>query len=150
MKKTYVFDTSALLANYKCIYEYKKSDIVIPFKVLEEIDNHKKRQDGVGFNARMLIRELDLLREKGNIHAGVRLGKGKGIISIRGYDKDLLPAEYKLNNADNEIIGTAVTERKKSFSQKVVMVTKDIHMRVKCDTLQLPCEDNEKDKISTD
>ena len=60
MKKTYVFDTSALLADYKCIYEYKKNDIVIPFKVLEEIDNHKKRQDGVGFNARMLIRELDL------------------------------------------------------------------------------------------
>ena len=109
MKKTYVFDTSALLANYKCIYEYKKNDIVIPFKVLEEIDNHKKRQDGVGFNARMLIRELDLLREKGNIHSGVRLSKGKGVISIRGYDKDLLPAEYKLNNADNEIIGTAIT-----------------------------------------
>ena len=118
--------------------------------MLEEIDNHKKRQDGVGFNARMLIRELDLLREKGNIHAGVRLGKGKGIISIRGYDKDLLPDEYKLNNADNEIIGTAMTERKKSFSRKVVMVTKDIHMRVKCDTLQLPCEDYDKDKITTD
>ena len=150
MKKTYVFDTSALLANYKCIYEYKRNDIVIPFKVLEEIDNHKKRQDGVGFNARMLIRELDLLREKGNIHTGVRLGKNKGMISIRGYDKDLLPAEYKLNNADNEIIGTAVTERKKSFSQKVVMVTKDIHMRVKCDTLQLPCEDYDKDKITVD
>ena len=150
MKKTYVFDTSALLTDYKCIYEYKKNDIIIPFKVLEEIDNHKKRQDGVGFNARMLIRELDLLREKGNIHAGVRLGKGKGIISIRGYDKDLLPAEYKLSNADNEIIGTAMTERKKSFSQKVIMVTKDIHMRVKCDTLQLPCEDYDKDKITTD
>ena len=150
MKKTYVFDTSALLADYKCIYEYKKNDIVIPFKVLEEIDNHKKRQDGVGFNARMLIRELDLLREKGNIHAGVRLGKGKGIISIRGYDKDLLPDEYKLNNADNEIIGTAMTERKKSFSQKVIMVTKDIHMRVKCDTLQLPCEDYDKDKVTID
>jgi len=150
MKKTYVFDTSALLADYKCIYEYKKNDIVIPFKVLEEIDNHKKRQDGVGFNARMLIRELDLLREKGNIHAGVRLGKGKGIISIRGYDKDLLPDEYKLNNADNEIIGTAMTERKKSFSQKVIMVTKDIHMRVKCDTLQLPCEDYDKDKVTVD
>ena len=150
MKKTYVFDTSTLLSDYKCIYEYKKNDIVIPFKVLEEIDNHKKRQDGVGFNARMLIRELDLLREKGNIHLGVRLGKGKGTLAIRGYDKDLLPDEYKLNNADNEIIGTAMTERKKSFSQKVIMVTKDIHMRVKCDTLQLPCEDYDKDTVSND
>ena len=73
MKKTYVFDTSAILADYKCIYEYKKNDIVIPFKVLEEIDAQKKRQDGVGFNARMIIRELDLLREKGNIYRGVRI-----------------------------------------------------------------------------
>ena len=147
MKKTYVFDTSAILADYKCIYEYKKNDIVIPFKVLEEIDAQKKRQDGVGFNARMIIRELDLLREKGNIYRGVRIEKGKGLLSIRGYDKNLLPDEYKLSNADNEIIGTAITERKRNFDKKVIMVTKDIHMRVKCDTLELPCEDYDKDKI---
>ena len=147
MKKTYVFDTSAILADYKCIYEYKKNDIVIPFKVLEEIDAQKKRQDGVGFNARMIIRELDLLRAKGNIHRGVRIDKGKGLLSIRGYDKNLLPDEYKLSSADNEIIGTAITERKKNFSRQVIMVTKDIHMRVKCDTLELPCEDYDKDKI---
>ena len=148
MKKTYVFDTSAILADYKCIYEYKRNDIVIPFKVLEEIDAQKKRQDGVGFNARMIIRELDVLREKGNIHQGVRIEKGKGLLAIRGYDKNLLPDEYKLSNADNEIIGTAITERKRNFDKKVIMVTKDIHMRVKCDTLQLPCEDYDKDKVS--
>ena len=147
MKKTYVFDTSAILTDYKCIYEYKKNDIVIPFKVLEEIDAHKKRQDGVGFNARMIIRELDLLRAKGNIYRGVRIDKGKGLLSIRGYDKNLLPDEYKLSSADNEIIGTAITERKRNFDKKVIMVTKDIHMRVKCDTLELPCEDYDKDKI---
>ena len=150
MKKTYVFDTSALLADHKCIHEYKNNDIVIPFKVLEEIDSHKKRQDGAGFNARMLIRELDLLRAKGNIYRGVRLEKGKGLISIRDYDKNLLPDEYKLTNADNEIIGTAITERKRNFDKKVIMVTKDIHMRVKCDTLELPCEDYDKDKIAND
>ena len=150
MKKTYVFDTSAILTDYKCIYEYKKNDIVIPFKVLEEIDGHKKRQDGVGYNARMIIRELDALREKGNIHQGVRIEKGKGFLSIRGYDKNLLPDEYTLSNADNEILGTALTERKRNFDKKVVMVTKDIHMRVKCDTLELPCEDYDKDKITSE
>ena len=148
MKKTYVLDTSAILADYRCIYEYKRNDIVIPFKVLEEIDAQKKRQDGVGFNARMIIRELDLLRAKGNIYRGVRLNKGKGLLAIRGYDKNLLPDEYKLSSADNEIIGTAITERKRNFDKKVIMVTKDIHMRVKCDTLELPCEDYDKDKIS--
>tara|TARA_Y100000593_G_scaffold49681_1_gene93644 strand:- start:1446 stop:2768 length:1323 start_codon:yes stop_codon:yes gene_type:complete len=147
MKKTYVFDTSAILSDYKCIYEYKKNDIIIPFKVLEEIDAQKKRQDGVGFNARMIIRELDLLRAKGNIYRGVRIEKGKGLLSIRGYDKNLLPDEYKLSSADNEIIGTAITERKRNFSRQVIMVTKDIHMRVKCDTLELPCEDYDKDKV---
>ncbi len=60
-KKIYVLDTSALLTSADCIYAYGKNDIVIPFKVLEEIDKHKKRQDGVGTQSRKTIRIL-LLR----------------------------------------------------------------------------------------
>ena len=55
-KKIYVLDTSALLTNADCIYTYKSNDLVIPFKVLEEIDKHKKRQDGVGVQSRKAIR----------------------------------------------------------------------------------------------
>ena len=63
-KKTYVLDTSVCLSDSNCIYQYANNDIVLPLKVLEEIDKHKKRQDGVGIHARGIIRTLDDLRSR--------------------------------------------------------------------------------------
>ena len=62
-KKIYVLDTSVCLTDFNAIRSYGNNDILIPFKVLDEIDNHKQRQDGVGVNARGFIRFLDSLRE---------------------------------------------------------------------------------------
>ena len=62
------------------IMSFSNNDILVPLKVLDEIDKHKKRQDVVGVQARHTIRTLDNLRSKGNLHKGVRLDKGKGII----------------------------------------------------------------------
>ncbi len=141
MKKTYILDTSVFLTNYNSIFSYGKNDIVVPLKVLEEIDKHKSRQDGVGVNARNTIRILDSLREKGNLHKGVILGEEKGILSVRGYDPFDLPDDFDLSTADNQIIGTAITEGKKIPDTEVVVATRDINMRVKCDALEIPCED---------
>ena len=55
-KKTYVIDTSVFLSDFSCIHKFGNNDIVIPLKVLEEVDKHKKRQDSVGSNARSFIR----------------------------------------------------------------------------------------------
>ena len=55
MKRIYVLDTNVLLTDHKSIYGYNNNDIVVPLKVLEEIDKHKKRHDGVGANARGII-----------------------------------------------------------------------------------------------
>jgi PhoH-like ATPase len=147
MKKKYILDTNVFLTNAKSIFEFKNNDIIIPLKVLDEIDKHKKRQDGVGLNARSIIRILDSLRAKGNLHKGVRLGKGKGILSVRGYDVEDLPRGCDIQSADNEIITTAITEHKKDPKRKVVVVTRDINMRVKCDSLGIPTEDYVPDRI---
>tara|TARA_R100000152_G_C6782243_1_gene219250 strand:+ start:2419 stop:3729 length:1311 start_codon:yes stop_codon:yes gene_type:complete len=148
MKKTYVLDTNVFLTNAKSIFEFKNNDLVIPLKVLDEIDKHKKRQDGVGLNARTTIRILDSLRSKGNLHKGVRLGRGKGLLSVRGYDIEDIPPGCDLDSADNEIIGTAITEKKNSHPRKkVIVVTRDINMRVKCDSLGIPTEDYVPNKI---
>jgi PhoH-like ATPase len=64
MKKIYVLDTSVCLTSANSLYSFKNNDIVIPIKVLEEIDGHKKRQDVVGSNARQTIRILDLCVKK--------------------------------------------------------------------------------------
>ena len=63
-KKTYVLDTSVYLTDFSSLKAFDNNDIIIPLKVLEEIDKHKKRQDGVGSNARQIIRLFDELREK--------------------------------------------------------------------------------------
>tara|TARA_R110000824_G_scaffold24884_20_gene87186 strand:+ start:3241 stop:4548 length:1308 start_codon:yes stop_codon:yes gene_type:complete len=141
MKKIYVLDTNVFLTDANSIFAYEKSDIVIPLKVLDEIDKHKKRQDGVGLNARATIRILDSLREKGNIHKGVRLNDHLGLVSVKDYDPNDLPPGFDLASADNQIIGTAITIKKSLDRKKVVVVSRDINMRVKCDALAIPCED---------
>ena len=66
-KRSYVLDTSVCLTDADCIYSYANHDILIPLKVLEEVDKHKKRQDAVGLNARRFIKSLDALRAKGSL-----------------------------------------------------------------------------------
>lgn len=140
-KKTYVIDTSAYLTDSQCIYKYGNNDIVIPLKVLEEIDKHKKRQDSVGVNARGIIRTLDSLREKGNLHRGVRLAKGQGIVSVKSGAVNLLPSDLDRRQADHIIISTALSIKSKEPTKKVIVVTRDINMRVICDSLNIDCQD---------
>ena len=141
MKKVYVLDTSVCLTDADCLTSFENNDIVVPLKVLEEIDHNKKRQDGAGINARKTIRMLDSYREKGSLHKGVRIAKGKGIIQVKGYDADVLPKEYDANTPDNQIISTALTERTLHKRRKVIVVSRDINMRVKCDSIGLLSED---------
>jgi len=140
-KKTYVLDTSVYLTDHNSIYSYKNNDIIVPLKVLEEIDAHKKRQDSVGTNARSIIRTLDSLRERGNLCHGVRLGKGRGIVSVCKGKTSLLPADLNSSHPDHVIISTALAAKEENPSRKIIVVTRDINMRVICDSLSLECED---------
>jgi len=145
-KKTYVLDTSACLSDSDCIYSYSNNDIVIPLKVLEEIDKHKKRQDGVGVNARTIIRTLDELRSKGTLQKGVRIAKGKGILKVRGTEVGAHP-DLNSNTPDHVIISTALAESTENGSRKTILVSRDINMRVICDSLGLLSEDYTENQI---
>ena len=140
-KKTFILDTSVYLTDADSINAFKNNDIVIPLKVLEEIDKHKKRQDGVGLPARKTIRTLDELRSKGCLQKGVRLGKGKGIVSVRTFDPSELPADLDPSVPDHVIIATALSEKSKNPNKKVILVSRDINMRVICDAVGVPSED---------
>lgn len=145
-KRKYVIDTSVFLTDHRSISSFGDHDIIIPLKVLEEIDKHKKRQDSVGSNARNIVRFLDKLRETGTLQEGVSLGENKGLVYAKGYDSDFIPAELDKKNADHIIIATALTERSSS-SEEVVLVTRDIQLRVICDSLGLKCEGYETDQV---
>ena len=145
-KKFYVIDTSVHLSDSDCIFKFQNNDIVIPMKVLEEIDNHKKRQDSVGFNARNAIKNLDSLREKGSLSKGVRIGKGKGILSV-ARTANLLPPDLDASIPDHQIIATALKIKEDNPNRKTIIVSRDINMRVIADSLGLEAQNYTTEQV---
>lgn len=143
----YIIDTSVCLTDSSCIYHYGKADIVIPMKVLEEIDKHKKRQDSVGSNARNIIREFDLLREKGSLQNGVSLGEERGTLFVARVPLDRVPSDLDKNDADHIIMTAALIQQEKYPDSKVVLASRDINMRVMADSLGLVSEDYIENQI---
>ena len=146
-KKTYILDTNVYLTDSDAVFSYGNNDIVVPIKVLEEIDKHKKRHDSVGSNARRIIRTLDELRSKGNLSRGVRIRRGAGLLRARSYELGLLPPGFDPGDPDNQILATALSEKEDNPARKVVVVSRDINMRVKCDALNIPGQDYEYEKV---
>jgi len=151
-KKNFVLDTSVYLTDADSIFKFDNHDIFIPLKVLEEIDKHKKRQDMVGINARRIIRTLDELRTKGNLQKGVRLDKGRGIVKVMSYEilrESIFPPDLDIRIPDHIIIATAMAIRQESPKRKTVVVTRDINMRVICDSIGLDTDDYLTEKAVT-
>ena len=146
-KKIYVLDTSVCLTDSESIYHFGNNDIVLPLKVLEEIDKHKKRQDGVGTNARRIIRTLDSLREKKSLQTGVRISRGKGILRVVDHAKQKLSSHLSPSVADHLIISSALAEKELNPDRKVILVSRDINMRVICDSVGLLTEDYTEAKV---
>jgi len=143
-KKNYVLDTSVYLTDADAIYKFDNHDIFIPLKVLEEVDNHKKRQDSVGSNARQFIRTLDELRSKGSLEKGVRIDKGHGIIKVISYsdlNNIIFPPDLDMRLPDHTIIATAKTVQASVPERKTILVSRDINMRVICDSIGITAED---------
>ena len=148
-KKIYVLDTSVYLTNAECIYAFKNNDIHVPLKVFEEIDKHKKRQDAVGAQARKIIRIWDELRATGSLDKGVRIRKGLGIIksiSAAGITPEDLPCDLDTSIPDHLIIATALKAQRES-TRKVVLVSRDINMRVIADAVGLVSEDFQNNQV---
>lgn len=151
--KNYILDTNVLLSDTTSIYAFEENNVIIPLIVLEELDRHKSRHDEVGKNARFVTRELDSLRAKGNLLDGVRLehGGASGLIKIISATSGVadLPFELRENKADNFIIALAF-EKSKLVQEVYVLVSKDINVRVKCDSIGVKSEDYLKMRVTTD
>ena len=121
------------------MFSFGRSDIAVPTIVLDEIDKHKHRQDTAGLNARTMNRVLDKLRGKGSLFTGVPLGKGKGRIFAAQYDPRYMPAGMTHEDSDNKIIAIAL--RLKIEGKDVAVISRDLNMRVKCDSFGIECYD---------
>ena len=144
MRKTFIVDTSVLLYDKTSIHSFPENDVVIPLVVLDELDRFKDKKGFIGENARYVNRYLDSLRENGSLHEGIELENGQIIkVAMEGFDK--VPKGLVGDYADNQMIGLAL-EMKQDI-EKVVLITKDINFRVKCDALGIESQDYYKDKV---
>ena len=145
-KKNYVLDTSVYLTDASAIYKFDNHDIFVPLKVLEEIDGHKKRQDSVGANARHIIRIFDELRTKGSLENGVRIDKSKGLLKVMSYsclEQSGFPPDLDIKISDHIILATAMAIQSQEIykNRKTIVVSRDINMRVICDSIGIAAED---------
>jgi len=150
MKKTYVLDTNVLLSDPNSIFSFEDNDLIIPMAVLEELDRHKSRLDEVGRNARQVSKTLDELRIKGSLIDGVSL-QNEGMLRIAAINPSILtnlPPELASSKVDNMIISFML--QLKQENKSTILVTKDINVRIKCDSLAIKCEDYLKMRVTAD
>ncbi len=147
MKKTYVLDTNVLLHNPRALFSFADNNVVIPLAVVEEIDNHKRGQDEIGRHARMVSRELDTMRGLGHLSEGVPIGDG-GMLWIELNHQEIMepPKGLDPNKYDNRILAVAYN-LKMEQKEPVILVTKDLNLRIKADVLSIQAEDFHSDRV---
>jgi PhoH-like ATPase len=151
-KKIFVFDTSVILFDHNSVLSFQEHDVAIPITVLEELDNFKKGNEIKNFEAREFIRFLDDLSGQGNLQDWIQLpGKNKGKLKVvmntkpqGSIDAEVVFAERK---ADHKILNVAIILQKEFPSSRVVLVTKDINLRIKAKSLNIPAEDYNTGKV---
>jgi PhoH-like ATPase len=147
MRKTYILDTNVLLHDPESLFSFEDNAIVLPLSVIEELDRIKRRSDEVGRNAREVSRRLDELRMKGRLSEGVGLANGGSVrIEINGNQPDNQPYGIDLNTTDNRILALAYAHMNHGQTP-VILVTKDLNLRIKADVLGLAAEDFYSDKV---
>lgn len=146
MRKTYILDTNVLLHDPKSLFSFQDNEVVIPLVVLDELDKKKSGHDEVARHARMVCRSLDEMRALGSLHEGIMTEDG-GTIRVELNHKDKTPSDLDPSRVDNRIISVALGTMENN-TQKVIVVTKDINLRVKCDALKVYAEDYNTDSVA--
>ncbi len=140
MKKIYVLDTNVLIQAPHALRCFDDNDVVLPLVVLEELDTHKRDEGERGANVREVIRLLEALREKGDLTEGVELQDG-AIFRIEKNYKDVeLPSDMVEYKSDNRILRVC-KGLSETHKEKVILVTKDILMRIKAQLLGIAAQD---------
>ena len=156
--KLFVLDTNVLMHDPMCLFRFEEHDIYLPMIVLEELDGHKKGMTEVARNARQTSRTLDALAgtSGADIAKGLKLDttghrEAGGCLFFQTRVLDYsLPMSLPQGKADNQILGVVEALRKEYAPREVVLVSKDINMRVKARALGLATDDYQNDKTLED
>jgi len=156
-RKLFVLDTNVLLHDPTSLFRFEEHDIFLPMMTLEELDHQKKGMSEVARNARQVSRSLDAL-----VHDAKQLDDGLELSALGNKDAtgrllfqttaihSTLPSDLPMGKADNQILGVVRALQEKFPQREVVLVSKDINMRLKARTLGMAAEDYYNDHVLED
>ena len=157
LRKLFVLDTNVLLHDPSSLFRFEEHDVFLPMMTLEELDHQKKGMSEVARNARQVSRSLDtLVGEHRDLDLGLPLdGLGHKDATGRLFFQttlmaSTLPPDLPMGKADNQILGVVRALANKFIDREVVLVSKDINMRLKARTLSLSAEDYFNDQVLED
>ncbi|WP_306606401.1 PhoH family protein [Azonexus sp.] len=158
MTKIFVLDTNVLMHDPSCLFRFEEHDIFLPIMTLEELDNHKKGMSEIARNARQASRTLDemLAHDGVDIDEGIdlkgpssKLASGRLFLQTEAISAEL-PQGLPTSKVDNQILSVVIHLQKKFPKRPVILVSKDINMRIKSRALNLLAEDYFNDKVLED
>jgi PhoH-like ATPase len=156
--KIFVLDTNVLMHDPSCLFRFEEHDIFLPIMTLEELDSHKKGMSEIARNARQASRMLDemLNRDDVDIEEGIdlrapsnKLASGRLFLQTEAISNEL-PQGLPTSKVDNQILSVVIHLQKKFPKRPVILVSKDINMRIKSRALNLLAEDYFNDKVLED
>lgn len=153
MSKIFVLDTNVLLHDPNAIFAFEEHEVIIPSVVLEEIDSKKRNADELGRNARSISRLLDGLRKTGHLQNGVPLESG-GSVKVEMNHRSFIRVQEMFREAsnDNRILAVALNykleEEEREAPRTVILVSKDVLVRIKADVLGVQAEDYLSDRTA--
>ncbi|ACT02542.1 PhoH family protein [Paenibacillus sp. JDR-2] len=155
MKKIFVLDTNVLLHDPQSLFAFEDNEVIIPAVVLEEIDSKKRLADELGRNARSISRLLDGMRVEGHLHEGITLPNG-GLLKVELNHRSFMRVQEMFGEMtnDNRILAVALNYHLEQLENEqtstVVLVSKDVLVRIKADVLGLEAQDYLSDRtVST-
>jgi len=148
-KKIFVLDTNVILHDSSCIYQFQEHDVVVPITVIEELDQFKKGNETLNYHAREFVRSLDSLSGDKLFNGGVKIGPNRGRISIKLEQQfhEKVAFNYACNKPDHHILNTTYHLAVDNSSRHVILVTKDVNLRMKAKSIGLMAQDYTTDHV---
>ena len=149
--KLFVLDTNVILHDAGCLRNFQDNDVAIPITVLEELDQFKKGNEDINFQARSFLRHLDELTGDVLSTEGTSLGPGLGSIKVvlEADHTQRLKDAFLADCPDHRILNVALTLQQREAPRPVVLVTKDTNLRMKAKSFGLTAQDYSTDKVES-
>ena len=146
LAKIFILDTNVILHDATCIHHFEDNEVVIPISVLEELDQFKRGNEQIHFNARDFLRSLDDL-STGSDESKLKDGDGKIRVVVNHNWHPDVEASFQDDSPDHRIINCAYKLHIDNPDREIILVTKDTNMRLKSRSLGLSAEDYSRDSI---